>query len=114
MNPTHILLGLQILIGCQFKIRSSHLKIQKSGFSLVSQKIWPLLELSRDHSFSPGLALSKSPASSPLHELSDIRHLISALIGPIIIRFSIEVYLTRNILVSCVQHSNLMFVYITK
>lgn len=96
--------------GCQFKIRSYHLKIPKSGFSLPRQKIWPLLEASGGHSFSSGPALSKSPP----YQLPTVHHPVAAPIGLIIIMVFIEVYLTHNTSVSRVQHSNLTFIYTAK
>lgn len=42
MSPTQVSLGREILTGCQFKIKSYYIKIQKSGFSVRSQ-IWPFL-----------------------------------------------------------------------
>lgn len=63
MAHTQVSLGLEILIGRQFKIRSYHIKTQKSGFSLRSQKIEPSLELSGGHPSPAGLA--GSPESSP-------------------------------------------------
>lgn len=62
MSPTQVSLGLEVLTGCQFKIKSYYTKIRKSGFSVRSQ-IWPLLGPDGGHPSSPELALSKSPKS---------------------------------------------------